>query len=64
MRIIAETGERVLVVVPSRLASNAFIVIVDDNGNPLVEAMIQDGLIEKVTERVCRRDGSDNTGRP
>lgn len=63
MKIIAEKGERVVIVVPSSLGPGAHIDIVDDNGARIVEVITQDGLIGGVFEWVIRRDGTDNTGR-
>lgn len=55
MKIAAESGERVTVIVPSRHVSNCAVMIEDDQRNNLVEVVIEDGLIGNVKENVARR---------
>ena len=55
MKVTVDTGERIVVVVPSRLASSAAIAIEDDQRNRLVDVTVEDGLIGNVVEHVVRR---------
>ena len=63
MKIVAEMGERITVVVPARLGPGVSVMIVTDGGDHVAEITTEDGLIGKVVEHVIRRDGSDKTGR-
>jgi len=55
VKIVVDNGERILIVVPSRGASNVSIAIETDGGDPVAEIVVQDGLIDKVSEHVVRR---------
>jgi len=63
MKIVAEMGERITIVVPSRLGPGVSVMLVDDRGSHIAEVTTEDGLIGKIAECVIRRDGTDNTGR-
>lgn len=63
MKIVAEAGERITIVVPSRLGPTVDVMIEDDNGRAIAEVITQDGLIFGVAEYVVRRNGDDKTGR-
>lgn len=55
MKIIAETGERILIIVPARLGSSVMVSIETDSGARVADVRTQDGLILDVTEHVVRR---------
>lgn len=53
--VVVDSGERIRVVVPSRNPSCVLVAIESDNGRPLVNVQIVDGLIGNVIEHVVRR---------
>jgi len=59
MKIHLESGERLVVVVPTDLPTNAMVSVIaepDHNATyPIADVIVQDGLIGDVTEHVCRR---------
>lgn len=55
MKIHVDTGERITVVVPSRLASSAAIAVEDDARNRIASVVIEDGLIDCLAPHVAYR---------
>ncbi len=55
MKVILNSGEHIVVVVPSRTESTASISIETDFGTKVSDISTESGLIENATEHVARR---------
>lgn len=62
MKILLERSERLVVVVPTDLGNTAMVSVIaepDHNATyPIADLVVEDGLIGRVTEHVCRRHAS------
>jgi hypothetical protein len=55
MKILADSGERVLIIVPARLGTSAAIAIETERGAKVVDVVVEDGLIGNMVGHVANR---------
>lgn len=55
MKIVLESGEHILIVVPARTGSSAAVAIETDFGSKVTEISTESGLIDNITEHVAHR---------